>query len=117
MPSSSGRLFKHTFAVELSRCHEIVILSGNCKGFNEQIQSVIPRLEEVSIGDFMLTSGELPALCIINAITRLLPGAVNIQYEETLKGIFPYTFQVLHHQGYHGDSIKSISIRILHFLT
>ena len=76
MMSPAGRRFDHAFAAELSQAKQIVILCGHYEGFDERIKQVIPRIEEVSVGDFVVTGGELPALTIIDAVSRLLPGAV-----------------------------------------
>ena len=53
---------------------QLVFLCGHYEGFDERIRSLAD--EEVSIGDFVLTGGELPAMTIINGVVRLLPGTV-----------------------------------------
>ena len=55
-------------------CEQLVLLCGHYEGFDERIRSLAD--EEVSIGDFVLTGGELPAAVIINGVVRLLPGTV-----------------------------------------
>ncbi|MEB3255101.1 MAG: tRNA (guanosine(37)-N1)-methyltransferase TrmD [Synechococcaceae cyanobacterium] len=55
-------------------CDQLVLLCGHYEGFDERIRSLAD--EEVSIGDFVLTGGELPAMVVINGIVRLLPGTV-----------------------------------------
>lgn len=76
LTSPAGRVFDHAMAVELSQCRQVVLFCGHYEGFDERIRQLIPQLEEVSIGDFVLTGGELPALCIMDAVTRLIPGVV-----------------------------------------
>lgn len=76
LTSPTGRRFDHAMAMELSACQDIVLFCGHYEGFDERLMSLIPDIEAVSIGDFVLTGGELPALCIVDAVTRLLPGAV-----------------------------------------
>jgi tRNA (guanine37-N1)-methyltransferase len=76
LTTPTGRRFDHAMAVELSQCQQLVMLCGHYEGFDDRIKDLIPRIEEVSIGDYVLTGGELPALCMLDAITRLLPGAV-----------------------------------------
>jgi len=76
LTSPCGRRFDHAFAQELSACEQIVMFCGHYEGFDERIKRLIPQLEEVSLGDYVLTGGELPALCMMDAITRFLPGAV-----------------------------------------
>jgi tRNA (guanine-N1)-methyltransferase len=55
-------------------CDQLVLLCGHYEGFDERIRSLAD--EEVSIGDFVLTGGELPAMVVINGVVRLLPGTV-----------------------------------------
>ena len=57
--------------------HQLVFLCGHYEGFDERIRALAD--EEVSIGDFVLTGGELPAMTIINGVVRLLPGTVGSQ--------------------------------------
>ncbi|HEY9744961.1 MAG TPA: tRNA (guanosine(37)-N1)-methyltransferase TrmD [Oculatellaceae cyanobacterium] len=94
MTSPAGRRFDHAYAVELSQCAQIVILCGHYEGFDERIKTLIPEIEEVSIGDFVLTGGELPALCILDAVTRLLPGAVqkfsSVEADSFYSGLLDY---------------------------
>jgi tRNA (guanine37-N1)-methyltransferase len=55
-------------------CDQLVLLCGHYEGFDERIRALAD--EEVSIGDFVLTGGELPAMVVINGVVRLLPGTV-----------------------------------------
>jgi tRNA (guanine-N1)-methyltransferase len=57
-----------------SDCDQLVLLCGHYEGFDERIRGLAD--EEVSIGDFVLTGGELPAMVVINGVVRLLPGTV-----------------------------------------
>ena len=60
---------------ELSEYEQIIILCGHYEGFDERIRDIIkPR--EISIGDFVLTGGELPALCIIDSVSRKIEGTL-----------------------------------------
>lgn len=76
LTTPAGKKFDHQMAVDLSQEEQIIIFCGHYEGFDERILDLIPDIEEVSIGDFVLTGGELPALCMIDALTRLVPGAV-----------------------------------------
>ena len=69
-----GELLTQSLVEELSTHDRIVILSGRYEGYDERIRSLADR--EVSIGDYVLTGGELPAMVLTDAITRLLPGAL-----------------------------------------
>ncbi|MBY0404758.1 MAG: tRNA (guanosine(37)-N1)-methyltransferase TrmD, partial [Cyanobacteria bacterium] len=77
--SPGGKPFTHPMAMALSECSQIVILCGHYEGIDHRIFQLIPELEEVSVGDFVLTGGELPALCIVDAVSRQLPGVVQKQ--------------------------------------
>ncbi len=94
MTTPTGRRFDHAFALELSEAKELVILCGHYEGFDERIKHLIPQIEEVSIGDYVLTGGELPALSMMDAITRLIPGAVqkfsSVQADSFYDGLLDY---------------------------
>jgi tRNA (guanine37-N1)-methyltransferase len=67
-----GRVFNQGIAQELSQHPRIVLLCGRYEGIDERIREHLVT-DEISIGDFVLTGGELPALILIDAISRLLP--------------------------------------------
>lgn len=70
-----GRVFNQRIAEELSRHERIVLLCGRYEGIDERIREHLVT-DEISIGDYVLTGGELPALMIIDAVSRLLPGVL-----------------------------------------
>ena len=70
-----GRPFTQQIASDLSKLPHIALLCGHYEGIDERIRQHLVT-DEISIGDFVLTGGELPALAIIDAVTRLLPGAL-----------------------------------------
>lgn len=70
-----GRVFNQRVAEELSRHERIALLCGRYEGVDERIREHLVT-DEISIGDYVLTGGELPALIIIDAVTRLLPGVL-----------------------------------------
>lgn len=74
MMSPQGRRFDQHLAEELSGRERLLLLCGHYEGFDERIRSLADL--EVSIGDFVLTGGELPAMVLIDAVTRLLPGVL-----------------------------------------
>ena len=71
----AGKKYNQKIANELSEEKHIIILCGHYEGFDERLKELIST-EEISIGDYVLTGGELPALCMIDSITRLLEGAI-----------------------------------------
>jgi tRNA (guanine37-N1)-methyltransferase len=74
--SPDGTRFSQQVANELSMKQNIIILAGHYKGIDQRIRdNLITR--EISIGDYVLTGGELPAAVITDAIVRLLPGAIS----------------------------------------
>ena len=80
MLTPSGSTFNQSMAYEFSKKKHLILLCGHYEGFDERIKAIIDR--EVSIGDFVLTGGEVPAMAMVDAITRLIPGVIN---EESLE--------------------------------
>src|SRR5437867_7522601 len=74
MTSPQGRRFTQAEAERLSRHEHLVLLCGRYEGFDERVRERVT--EEVSIGDYVLTGGELPALVIFDAVARHVPGVV-----------------------------------------
>jgi tRNA (guanine37-N1)-methyltransferase len=74
MTSPQGRPFTHEDAQRLSRHDHVVVLCGRYEGFDERVRERVA--EELSIGDYVLTGGELPALVILDAVARFVPGVV-----------------------------------------
>ena len=70
-----GRPFTQKVAVELAAYQQLALLCGRYEGVDERVREHLVT-DEISLGDFVLTGGELPALAIIDAITRLLPGVL-----------------------------------------
>jgi len=70
-----GRVFNQTIAKELAGYEQIALLSGRYEGVDERIREHLVT-DEISIGDYVLTGGELPALIVIDAVSRLLPGVL-----------------------------------------
>lgn len=75
MLTPSGKTFNQQKAKELSGQKHIILLCGHYEGFDERIKTIIDT--EISIGDFVLTGGEIPAMAVTDAITRLIPGVIN----------------------------------------
>jgi tRNA (guanine37-N1)-methyltransferase len=73
--SPAGRQFNQAIARQLAQLDELLIITGHYEGFDERIREQLAD-DELSIGDYVLTNGALPAMVIIDAVTRLLPGAL-----------------------------------------
>jgi tRNA (guanine37-N1)-methyltransferase len=73
--SPQGRRFTQTVAEELSREQHLIFVAGHYEGIDERAKMLL-NAEEMSIGDYVLTGGELPALVMIDAVARLIPGVL-----------------------------------------
>jgi len=69
-----GKIFKQKKAEEMSKLEQIVLICGHYEGFDERVRELVD--EEISIGDYVLTGGEIPAMIITDAVVRLIPGVV-----------------------------------------
>jgi len=73
-----GRLFNQQIAQELSRHPRLLLIAGHYEGFDERIIEGLKPME-LSIGDYVLSGGELAAMVVIDAVVRLLPGAIGAE--------------------------------------
>ena len=73
--SPSGRKFDQSIARELAQQEHLLFVTGHYEGFDERIRELLAD-DELSIGDYVLTNGALPAMGVIDAVTRLLPGVL-----------------------------------------
>ncbi len=69
-----GKPYNQQMAIDLSKMDEILIICGHYEGFDERIRSYVD--EEISIGDYVLTGGEIASMALIDSITRLLDDAI-----------------------------------------
>lgn len=81
-----GRTFDQTVAEELSCKEHLIFICGHYKGIDERVIDLL-RPDEISIGDYILTGGELPAMVIVDSVVRLIPGVVN-SYDSVLEDSF-----------------------------
>jgi tRNA (guanine37-N1)-methyltransferase len=73
--SAAGRLFDQEMARRYAKLERMILICGRYEGVDERVAEHLAT-EEVSIGDFVLSGGELPAMLVVDAVTRLLPGAL-----------------------------------------
>lgn len=73
--SPQGKVFNQKMAVELSEYKHIVILCGHYEGVDQRVLDMIADAE-ISLGDFVLTGGEIPAMAVIDAVSRMIPGVL-----------------------------------------
>jgi tRNA (guanine37-N1)-methyltransferase len=74
----TGQRFSQALAEELSQLPRLLLIAGRYEGFDERIHELLrPRgLREISVGDYVLSGGELPAMVVLDAVVRLLPGVL-----------------------------------------
>lgn len=85
-PTPQGRTWSHDVAVDMSKSDQFIFICGHYKGVDERIIDKYSP-EEFSVGDFVTTSGELPAMLMIDSMVRLVPGVLN-NYESALSDSF-----------------------------
>lgn len=92
MTPQGQTLTQHLLKKWASEYDQLIVLCGNYEGFDERVLHLVTR--EVSLGDFVLTCGEIPALAIINGVVRLLPGTVgkseSLKAESFESGLLDY---------------------------
>ncbi len=76
-----GTLYKQKIAFNLSKEKHLILICGHYEGFDERIKTVVDT--EISIGDYVLTGGEIPAMIIIDSITRLIDGVIRKESYES----------------------------------
>ncbi len=75
--SPQGRVFNQNLAKELSKKSHLLLICGHYEGIDERITELVD--EEISIGDYVLTGGEIPAMVIMDAVSRLIPGVLGCE--------------------------------------
>ena len=91
--SPQGKVFSQQSAKTLAQYEHIVILCGHYEGVDQRVLDMIVD-EEISIGDFVLTGGEIPAMAVIDAVSRMIPGVLSsessYENESHFSGILEY---------------------------
>lgn len=110
--SPQGAVFNQKKAIELSQKEHIVFLCGHYEGVDQRILDMIVD-EEISIGDFVLTGGEIPAMAVIDSVSRMIPGVLanedSYQNESHYSGLLEYP-QYTHPQEFMGIKIPDVLI-------
>lgn len=91
--SAGGKTWNQALARKYSKLEEIIFICGRYEGVDARLKKFVD--EEISVGDYVLTGGELPALTIIDSITRLLPGVLGnkesvVEESHTTDGVMEY---------------------------
>ena len=76
MMTPTGVVYKEKIAYDLSQKKHLILLCGHYEGFDERIKTIVDM--EISIGDFILTGGEIPSMVVMDSVIRLIPGVINI---------------------------------------
>jgi tRNA (guanine37-N1)-methyltransferase len=84
--SAAGRVFDQARALRLSRAEQVILIAGRYEGIDERVTQHLATAE-ISIGDFILSGGEVAALVVVDAVTRYVPGAVGKE-ESVLRDSF-----------------------------
>jgi tRNA (guanine37-N1)-methyltransferase len=95
MTSPAGAVFKHATAKHWAESAlDFVFFCGHYEGFDARLLELIPGIEEVSVGDFVLTGGELPALAMLDAVARFIPQVVkeasSVENDSFYKGLLDF---------------------------
>ncbi len=104
-----GRLFTQEIAKELAREEHLVFLCGHYEGIDERIRELVT--DELSIGDFVLTGGELPAMVIVDAVARMIPGVLgapdSAREDSFFEGLLDYP-QYTRPPEFHGSRVPEV---------
>ncbi len=103
--SPKGKIFNQNIAKEYADLNQLIIVCGHYEGFDERIIE-ISEAEEISIGDFVMTGGEFPALCIMDSVARLQKGVLgdneSFEYDSHYDGLLehPHYTKPREYNGY-----------------
>jgi tRNA (guanine37-N1)-methyltransferase len=93
LPTPEGRRFTHEAAARFSRLGHLVVLCGRYEGIDDRVRAGLAT-DEISVGDYVLSGGELPALVILDAVARLVPGAVgdeqSVEEDSFVRGLLDH---------------------------
>jgi len=81
LTSASGPVFRQADAAAWSALDRLILICGHYEGVDERLRSLYP-VEEISLGEFVLTGGEIPAMAFLDATVRLIPGAIDAESVE-----------------------------------
>ena len=108
--SPRGQVFNHAMAKRFAECDDLVLLCGRYEGVDARVLDLIVD-GEVSIGDFVLTGGEIPAMAIVDAVSRLIPGVLGDDIcftdESHWNGLLEYP-QYSRPDEWHGLSVPEV---------
>ncbi len=106
--AASGKKYTHKNARDLAKKKNIALICGHYEGVDARIEKYVDEI--FSIGDYVLTGGEIPAMVLIDSVTRFIPGVINPkspQDESFEKGLLEYP-QFTRPEVYNGDPVPSV---------
>ena len=110
MLSPQGEPLTEKLVLSLAKYNQIIMLCGHYEGFDERIRDII-KPKEISIGDFVLTGGELPALCLIDTVSRKIEGTLgkieSAQEDSFSNGLLEYP-QYTKPRNYRGYEVPEV---------
>lgn len=110
--SPQGKVFNQSVAIDLSKEEHIILLCGHYEGIDQRVIDEIVDME-LSVGDFVLTGGEIPAMAVIDTVSRLIPGVLaaetSYENESHFDGLLEYP-QYTRPAEWHGVSIPKVLI-------
>ena len=80
-----GKVFNQKLAKDLSKNKTLILICGRYEGFDERIRKFVDM--EISLGDFILTGGEIPAMAVVDSVARMIPGVIG-KWESTVSESF-----------------------------
>lgn len=105
----AGRKFDHQYAVELAQSQHLTFICGHYEGFDQRVYSM--ATDQISLGDYVLTGGELPAMVMIDAIARQIPGVLGSQEsaatDSFAQGLLEYP-QYTRPADYQGEKVPEV---------
>ncbi len=108
--SPQGRLFNHEIAQQLARCQHLILICGHYEGIDERVAEYLAT-DEISIGDYLLSGGEVAAMVVVDCVVRLLPGALgsetSLVEDSHAYGLLEYP-QYTRPEVYRGWSVPSV---------
>ncbi len=108
--SPQGRVFEQSVAIDLSKKEHIVLLCGHYEGIDQRVLDEIVDCE-ISLGDFVMTGGEIPAMAVIDTVARLIPGVLSndgsFQNESHFQGLLEHP-QYTKPREWHGKVVPEV---------
>ncbi len=111
-PSPSGRVFNYNMAKELAKEKHLIFICGHYEGIDERLIDIF-NAQEISIGDYVLTGGEIPTMAIVDALARFVPGVISedsLSEESFSDGLLEYP-QYTRPQVFEGRSVPEVLLR------